>query len=245
MAAIAVAAGGMMMMCCSSSVAALMMGGEEKEDPIVPLGPSPGPSASSPTHSTPLEGKIYNTDVRVGWVDPGAKSVEGHIGGTSIKDCYDKAPEGAVIAGWRSSEYADADYQDTCFYYNSSQSGEPGQVIANHTIACMDSTKDISKGCGVPRVSGTIYGTGADLGWSDPGPKPNGTLSNSLEGCIKSAPSDAVIVGHRDGAYASPEYQNTCFYYTQAQSGAPTQLVIGNHHVTCKDPSKTIASGCA
>ena len=45
MAAIAVAAGGMMMMCCSSSVAALMMGGEEKEDPIVPLGPSPGPTA--------------------------------------------------------------------------------------------------------------------------------------------------------------------------------------------------------
>ena len=35
-------------MCCSSSSAMMMMmGREEKEDPIVPLGPSPGPSAPS------------------------------------------------------------------------------------------------------------------------------------------------------------------------------------------------------
>jgi len=242
MAAVAAIAGVGMMVCCSSSVAALMMGGEE-ETPTP--GGGAGSSATSPTHSTPLEGKIYHTSAAIGWVDPGPKSVSGHVAGTSIKDCYDKAPEGAVIAGWRSGEYADADYQNTCFYYDRSQSGEPGQVIANHTIACMDSTKDVAKGCGVPRVSGTIYGTGANVGWSDPGPKPNGILSNSLEGCIESAPSDAVIVGHRDGAYSDPLYQNTCFYYTQAQSGAPTQMQIASHHVTCKDPSKTIASGCA
>ncbi len=41
----AIAAGVGAMLCISSSVAAVMMGGEEKEDPIVPLGPSPGPSA--------------------------------------------------------------------------------------------------------------------------------------------------------------------------------------------------------
>ncbi len=52
MAAVAAIAGVGMMVCCSSSVAALMMGGEEKEDPIVPLGPSPGPAAG-PTAPTP------------------------------------------------------------------------------------------------------------------------------------------------------------------------------------------------
>ena len=42
----AIAAGvGLMVVCSSSLAAALMMGGEEKEDPMVPLGPSPGPSA--------------------------------------------------------------------------------------------------------------------------------------------------------------------------------------------------------
>ena len=44
----AIAAGVGVMLCISSSVAALMMGGKEKEDPIVPLGPSPGPSAPDP-----------------------------------------------------------------------------------------------------------------------------------------------------------------------------------------------------
>ena len=230
---------GLMMVCCSSSsVASMMMGGGEET-------PEGGAGAVEKTHSTPLEGKIYHTDSRVGWVGLGPKSSSNHIGGTSITDCYDKAPEGAVIAGWRGETDGGADYQNTCFYYDRSQSGEPVQVNPGHTIACMDSTKDISKGCGVPRVSGTIYGTGADVGWSDPGPKSSGILSTSLEGCIDSAPIDAVIVGHRDGAYADANYHNTCFYYTKAQSGAPTQMVIGNHHVTCKDPSKTIASGCA
>jgi len=41
----AIAAGVGAMLCIGSSVAAVMMGGEEKEDPIVPLGPSPGPTA--------------------------------------------------------------------------------------------------------------------------------------------------------------------------------------------------------
>jgi len=49
------AAGVGLMVCCSSSVAALMMGGEEKEDPIVPLGPSPGPSAPDETFTIPTE----------------------------------------------------------------------------------------------------------------------------------------------------------------------------------------------
>jgi hypothetical protein len=73
--------------------------------------------------------------------------VQGHIVGTSITDCYDKAPEGAVIAGWRSESYADPNFQNTCFYYNKSQSGAPNVVIADHTMACMDSTKDINTGC--------------------------------------------------------------------------------------------------
>tara|TARA_B110000305_G_scaffold124838_1_gene139831 strand:+ start:219 stop:722 length:504 start_codon:yes stop_codon:yes gene_type:complete len=46
MAAIAVGVGAML--CISSSVAAvMMMGSKEKEDPVVPLGPSPGPSTPS------------------------------------------------------------------------------------------------------------------------------------------------------------------------------------------------------
>ena len=46
MAAVAAIAGvGMMVMCSSSLAATMMMGGEEKKDPVVPLGPSPGPSA--------------------------------------------------------------------------------------------------------------------------------------------------------------------------------------------------------
>ena len=39
---------GLLVVCCSSSSAMMMMGGgEEKEDPVVPLGPSPGPSTPS------------------------------------------------------------------------------------------------------------------------------------------------------------------------------------------------------
>ena len=234
--------GVLMLLCVSSSVSSAMsMGGDDSGAG----GGSTGPTSPTLTHSTPLEGKIYHTSAPIGWVDPGHTGVEGHISGTSIKDCFDKAPEGAVIAGWRSGKYSDPTYQNTCFYYDRSQSGEPKQVIPEHHIACMDSTRDVALGCGVPRVSGVIYGTAASLGWSDPGPQPGGHISTSLEGCISKAPSEAVIVGHRDGAYGDPGYQNTCFYYTKAQSGPPTQQQIGSHHLTCKDPSKSISTGCA
>jgi hypothetical protein len=234
-----------MLLCVSSSVSSAMSTGGNGDDSGEGGAEAEAGGGSTPTHSTPLEGKIYHTSHLIGWVDPGHTGVEGHISGTSIKDCFDKAPEGAVIAGWRSGKYADTPYQNTCFYYDRSQSGEPKQVVAEHTVACMDSTKDVNQGCGVPRVTGTIYGTGADVGWSDPGPRPGGHLSTSLEGCVSKAPSEAVIVGHRDGAYADTPYQNTCFYYTKAQSGPPTQQQVGNHHLTCKDPSKSISTGCA
>lgn len=225
-----------------------MMSGDSDDSTTTPTGP--GPSSPSPTpvpqktHSTPVVGKIYHTNAALGWTDPGPKSAPGHISGTSIKDCYDKAPEGAVIAGWRAGDYADADYQNTCFYYDRSQSGEPTRVIDKHTIACIDSTKDVSKGCGVPRTTGLFYGTGAELGWKDPGPVSTGIKSKSLEGCIDQAPADAVIVGHRDGAYPDANYRNTCFYYTKAQSGAPTVAITG-HHMTCKNQSKSMSTGCA
>ena len=243
---------GLLVVCCSSSSAMMMMGGGDGDDAAAGAGAGAGSGsgggagAVEKTHSTPLEGKIYHTDTKVGWVDPGPKSVGSHIAGTSLKDCYDKAPDGAVIAGWRSDAYTDPGYEGTCFYYNSSQAGAPVQEVPEHSIACMDSTKDVNTGCGLPRTLELLYHPlTPETGWIDPGPKPGGHISTSLEGCVSQAPSEAAIVGFRDGAYSDPGYEGTCFYYSKTQSGPPTTPGHANHHLTCKDPSKTIASGCA
>ena len=233
---------GLLVVCCSSSSAMMMMGGGDGDDSAA--GAGAGAGAVAKTHSTPVLGKIYHTDNKRGWHDPGGKTTDGHIAGTSLKDCFDKAPEGAVIAGWRSDAYADPGYEGTCFYYKASQGGAPVQEIAEHSIACMDSTKDVNKGCGVPRITNKIYSPHPAPGWNDPGSKPNGGIvSSSLEECITKAPTEAKIVGFRDGAYADPGYENTCFYYNQTQGGLGTQD-IPSHHLTCKDQSKSIGAGC-
>ena len=242
MAAEPMLAGDVLMMVCCSSLSAFMMGGNGDDDSS---GGGGGGGGGEKTHGTPVKDKIFHTNTAIGWMDPGPKSVESHIGGTSLKDCFDKAPEGAVIAGWRSGEYADEDYQNTCFYYTSSQqSGGPVQEIPEHSIACMDSTKDMNSGCGVPRTSNLTYGTTEAVGWSDPGAKPNGISSSSLEGCITQAPDNAKIVGLRDGSYPDSPYADTCFYYTQAQTGLPVDS-YPYHHITCKDQSKSLDTGCA
>lgn len=231
-------------MCSISSSIATSMNFFSEEETSGP-GPGGGGGGGKKTHGTPVSGKIFHINPAIGWMDPGPKSVDGHIAGNSIEDCYDKAPDGAVIAGWRSGEYEDEDYQNTCFYYTSSQqSGGPKQEAPAHTIACMDSTKDMNSGCGVPRTSDLTYGTTEAVGWLDPGAKPNGISSSSLEGCITQAPGNAKIVGLRDGSYPDTPYADTCFYYTETQTGLPVDS-YPYHHLTCKDPSKSLDTGCA
>ena len=229
----------MMVICCSSSSAMMMMGGEERPQRVG------GAGAVEKTHGTPVSGKIFHINPAIGWMDPGGKSVDGHIAGNSIKDCYDKAPDGAVIAGWRSGEYGDEDYQNNGADIQALNNlVDQSKKLLAHTIACMDSTKDMNSGCGVPRTSNLTYGTTEAVGWLDPGPKPDGTVSSSLEGCITQAPDNAKIVGLRDGSYPDSPYADTCFYYTQAQTGLPVDS-YPYHHITCKDQSKSLDTGCA
>jgi hypothetical protein len=187
-------------------------------------------------------GLIYSTRTSR-WNDPGPKTESGHIAAGSIDECYKKAPAGTAIVGYRTSAYTDPGFEGTCFYYSAPETGLPTGQIPEHEIACMDDTYKMEDGCGVPKVSGKWYGSTAAVGWKDPGSKPDGTIASSIEECMEKAPADAKIVGYRDDAYNDPGYEGTCFYYTQAQPGAP-QLNIRNHHLTCKDQSKKVASGC-
>jgi hypothetical protein len=61
----AIAAGVGAMLCISSSVAAVMMGGGEE----TPAATGAGTGAVAKTHSTPVLGKIYHTDVKRGCRD--------------------------------------------------------------------------------------------------------------------------------------------------------------------------------
>jgi hypothetical protein len=184
-------------------------------------------------------------------VDPGHKGTPGHITGNSIGECAARVPADAVIAGWRNGSF-DAgdgnDYKNTCFYYTSQQAHTgPYYPAANHSVACMDTTKDINTGCGGPVASGKFFGdTG---GWLDPGHRgtPGHIQGYSMVDCVARAPDNAKIAGWRDGTFNSggtDDYTNTCFYYTTNKTAAELKPQ-GHHSVTCIDPNKNVTTGCA
>jgi hypothetical protein len=90
----------------------------------------------------------------MGLNDPGPKTWDDGsanpsvVEGGSIQQCWEKRPTGTAIVGHRQSDYQDAQYQNTCFYYTATKTGAPDYTVGTgHNVTCADTTKDVQKGC--------------------------------------------------------------------------------------------------
>ena len=206
---------------------------------------SSSPTITAPTNLVYTSGNVFPIRVGDSWADPGPKSSGNAIEAESIQGCYDKAPAGSVIAGFRDSTWPDPDYQNTCFYYTKPMKGDALIPTTGHYITCMDQSKSIDNGCGISSNSGNIFPIRPGDSWVDPGPKSsrNAIEAESIQGCYDKAPAGTVIAGFRDTTWTDPDYHNTCFYYSKPMNGDALIPTTG-HHMACMDQSKSIDNGC-